>query len=153
MANTRKRSPAGRSQSRRSSIGRRKRARRRSRRRRRAILIAPFSFLRSRGLPRLPALEQRGRDVLGLGLVAAGVFMGFVLYGGWDGGRAGHGLAVAGGWLLGRARALVPLALAAGGAALLLHPLAAGGESDALSGRESPSAPGGDRPPDRRAVG
>src|SRR5262249_58425661 len=124
MANTRKRSPAGRSPSRRSSIGRRKRARRRSRRRRRAMLIAPFSFLRRRGLPRLPALEQRGRDVLGLGLLAAGVFMGFVLYGGWNGGRAGHGLAVACGWLPGRARPLVPPALAAAGPAPPLRPLA-----------------------------
>ena len=56
-------------------------------------------------------LDQRQRDVLGLALVALGVFMGFVLYGGWDGGRAGHGLAVALGWVLGRARVLAPLAL------------------------------------------
>jgi DNA segregation ATPase FtsK/SpoIIIE, S-DNA-T family len=117
------------------------------------MLIAPFSFLRRRGLPRIPALEQRGRDVLGLGLVAAGVFMGFVLYGGWNGGRAGHGLAVASGWLLGHARWLVPLALAAGGAALLLHPLAAAGESPALRSRESPSPSGGEATPDRRAAG
>jgi DNA segregation ATPase FtsK/SpoIIIE, S-DNA-T family len=116
------------------------------------MLIAPFSFLRRRGLPRLPALEQRGRDVLGLGLIAAGVFMGFVLYGGWDGGRAGHGLAVAAGWLLGHARVLVPLALAAGGAALVLHPLAAR-DSHSLAGGEAPSPPEGDGSPDRRAVG
>jgi S-DNA-T family DNA segregation ATPase FtsK/SpoIIIE len=61
--------------------------------------------------------------VLGLGLVAAGVFMGFVLYGGWNGGRAGHGLAVALGWLLGRARVLAPVALVLGGGALLLRPV------------------------------
>jgi S-DNA-T family DNA segregation ATPase FtsK/SpoIIIE len=59
--------------------------------------------------------------VLGLGLGALGVFMGFVLYGGWDGGRAGHGLAVALGWLLGRARVLAPLALVAAGGALLVR--------------------------------
>jgi len=64
-------------------------------------------------------LDQRGRDVLGLACVAVGVFMGFVLYGGWDGGRAGHGLAVALGWLLGGARMLVPVALVAGGCTLL----------------------------------
>jgi S-DNA-T family DNA segregation ATPase FtsK/SpoIIIE len=81
------------------------------------------------------------------------VFMGFVLYGGWEGGRAGHGLAAASGWLLGHARVLVPLALAAGGAALLLHPPAATGESHALTARESPSPPGGDGPPSRRGVG
>jgi len=68
-------------------------------------------------------LEQRERDILGLALVAAGVFMGFVLYGGWNGGRAGHGLAVALGWTLGRARVLAPAALVLGGGALLLRPV------------------------------
>jgi DNA segregation ATPase FtsK/SpoIIIE, S-DNA-T family len=68
-------------------------------------------------------LDQRQRDVLGLALVAAGVFMGFVLYGDWNGGRAGHGLAVALGWTLGRARVLAPVALVVGGAALLLRPV------------------------------
>ena len=75
------------------------------------------------GLPRLPVLDQRQRDVLGLALVAAGVFMGFVLYGGWNGGRAGHGLAVALGWTLGRARVLAPVTLVIGGGALLLRPV------------------------------
>jgi DNA segregation ATPase FtsK/SpoIIIE, S-DNA-T family len=68
-------------------------------------------------------LDQRGRDVLGLACVAIGVFMGFVLYGGWNGGRAGHGLAVALGWVLGRARVLAPITLIAGGGALLLRPV------------------------------
>ena len=68
-------------------------------------------------------LDQRERDVLGLALVAAGVFMGFVLYGGWNGGRAGHGLAVALGWTLGRARVLAPVALVISGGALLLRPV------------------------------
>jgi len=61
--------------------------------------------------------------VLGLALLAFGIFMGFVLYGGWNGGRAGHGLAVALGWTLGRARVLAPVALAAAGAALLARPV------------------------------
>jgi len=52
-----------------------------------------------------------------------GVFMGFVLYGGWDGGRAGHGLAVALGWLLGRARVLAPVTLVVAGGVLLLRPV------------------------------
>jgi DNA segregation ATPase FtsK/SpoIIIE, S-DNA-T family len=72
-------------------------------------------------MPRLPVLDQRGRDVLGLALVAVGVFMGFVLYGGWDGGRAGQGLAVGLGWVLGKARSLAPLALVATGGMLLLE--------------------------------
>jgi S-DNA-T family DNA segregation ATPase FtsK/SpoIIIE len=73
------------------------------------------------GLPRLPELDQRQRDVLGLALAALGVFMGFVLYAGWEGGRAGHGLTVALGWAMGRARVLTPVALVAGGGALLLR--------------------------------
>jgi DNA segregation ATPase FtsK/SpoIIIE, S-DNA-T family len=71
----------------------------------------------------MPALGQRGRDVLGLALAAAGVFMGFVLYGGWEGGRAGHGAAVALGWLLGGARLLTPVALVLAAGALLLRPV------------------------------
>jgi DNA segregation ATPase FtsK/SpoIIIE, S-DNA-T family len=79
------------------------------------------------GAARLPELDQRQRDVLGLALIALGVFMGFVLYRGGGsatfGGGLGHGLAVAFGWTLGRARVLTPVALAGGGAALLLRPV------------------------------
>ncbi len=79
------------------------------------------------GLGQLPVLNQRQRDILGLALVAAGIFMGFVLYGAEGspspGGRAGHGLAVALGWMLGRARVLAPIALVLGGGALLLRPI------------------------------
>ncbi|MGN6373031.1 MAG: DNA translocase FtsK [Solirubrobacteraceae bacterium] len=71
-------------------------------------------------LPALPQLDQTQRDVLGMALVALGIFMGFVLYGHWDGGRVGHGLAVALGWCVGRARGLAPPALVLGGGALLL---------------------------------
>ena len=85
-----------------------------------------MASLLGRGMPRLPVLDQRQRDVLGLALVALGVFMGFVLYGSAGtsaGGGAGHALAVALGWTLGRARALAPVALAVGGGALLLRPV------------------------------
>jgi S-DNA-T family DNA segregation ATPase FtsK/SpoIIIE len=98
-------------------------ARARSGRGRRRGAGASRRGLLSGGLPRLPQLDQRQRDVLGLALVAAGVFMGFVLYGGWNGGRAGHGLAVALGWVLGRARVLAPVTLVIGGSALLLRPV------------------------------
>jgi S-DNA-T family DNA segregation ATPase FtsK/SpoIIIE len=78
-------------------------------------------------VPRLPALTQSQRDVLGLGLVAVGVFMAFVLYGpggpATSGGRAGHGLSVALGWCVGEARVLAPVALVLGGGALLLAQL------------------------------
>jgi S-DNA-T family DNA segregation ATPase FtsK/SpoIIIE len=75
---------------------------------------------------RLPVLNQRERDILGLALVACGVFMGFVMYGSAGtsaGGRAGHGLAVALGWTLGRARVLTPVALVIGGGSLLMRPV------------------------------
>jgi DNA segregation ATPase FtsK/SpoIIIE, S-DNA-T family len=49
--------------------------------------------------------------------------MGFVLWGHWDGGRAGHGLAVGLGWAVGKARILAPIALIGGGGALLLRPV------------------------------
>lgn len=45
--------------------------------------------------PRKPAprreLEQRHLDLIGLGLLALGLYLGFVLYAGWDGGSAGSG--------------------------------------------------------------
>ena len=69
-------------------------------------------------------LDERQRDVLGLALIACGVYLGFVLWGGWNGGRAGHALAVALGWVLGRARALAPASLILAGGALLLRTLA-----------------------------
>jgi S-DNA-T family DNA segregation ATPase FtsK/SpoIIIE len=64
--------------------------------------------------------------VLGLALLAAGVFMGFVLWGsgaGSGGGRAGHALAVALGWAFGRARIFTPVVLAVAGGLLLMRPV------------------------------
>src|SRR5436309_1978061 len=100
MPSTRKRAPARSSRGRSSS-----RAKTRTR-------ASTRRATRGRGLPLLGSLlpqrfsgfaplDQRGRDVLGLALVAIGVFMGFVLWAGWDGGGAGHGLAVGFGWTLG----------------------------------------------------
>jgi S-DNA-T family DNA segregation ATPase FtsK/SpoIIIE len=64
--------------------------------------------------------------VLALALIAAGVFMGFVLYAGGSaqaGGGMGHALAVALGWGAGRARVLAPVALVGAGAAMLMRPV------------------------------
>ena len=61
--------------------------------------------------------------MIGLALVAAGIFMGFVLWGHWNGGHAGHGLAVGLGWAVGKARVLAPIALIGAGAAMLLRPV------------------------------
>ncbi len=43
--------------------------------------------------PRLPqGLEQRHLDLIGLFLIAAGVYLTFVLFFGWDGGKVGYGM-------------------------------------------------------------
>ncbi|HXC45360.1 MAG TPA: DNA translocase FtsK, partial [Solirubrobacteraceae bacterium] len=68
---------------------------------------------------RWPVLSQNQRDVLGLALVAVGVFMGFVLYGHWNGGQIGQGLSTALGWVVGEARSLAPVALVVGGGGML----------------------------------
>ncbi len=110
----------------RSSSTKRAPARRKSptpRRRRRVRPARLLGSLLPRSLPRAPVLDERQRDVLGLALIALGTFLAFVLWGGWDGGRAGHALALALGWTLGRARALTPAALLLGGGALLLRAL------------------------------
>jgi S-DNA-T family DNA segregation ATPase FtsK/SpoIIIE len=120
MAATRKRSTARSSKAARGT-SRGSRAGRAGRRRARGI--AGFGLPLAPSLPRLPQLDQRERDVLGLALIASGVFIGFVLYGGWDGGRAGHWLIVALGWGVGGARELAPVALLLAGGALLLRPV------------------------------
>ena len=56
-------------------------------------------------------LEQRELDVIGLGLVALGVFLALVLYQGFDGGRAGRGLISGLAWLLGVIRYAAPVAV------------------------------------------
>ncbi|MBW3652043.1 MAG: DNA translocase FtsK [Actinobacteria bacterium] len=71
----------------------------------------------------LPALEQRHMDLIGLGLVAVGVFLAFPQYLGWDAGAAGHlakdGLA----YVFGQVAHAVPVAIVAAGAILVLRPV------------------------------
>jgi DNA segregation ATPase FtsK/SpoIIIE, S-DNA-T family len=76
-------------------------------------------------MPRLPVLDQRQRDVIGLALLAAGVFLGFVLYSSGPSatGGLGNAVAVGLGWVLGGARVLAPLACALAGGVLLLRPI------------------------------
>jgi S-DNA-T family DNA segregation ATPase FtsK/SpoIIIE len=68
-------------------------------------------------------LEQHQRDLFGLALIAAGVFLGFVLYGHWDGGSVGRRVSDGLAFLVGQPRQGVPIALVVGGAALLLRPV------------------------------
>ncbi len=96
--------------------------RRAPRRRRRLAVIPAIRGNVARLRARTPLLGERGREVLALALLACGLYLVFVIYGGWDGGRAGHGLTVALGWVLGRARIFAPLALLVAGCSLLLGP-------------------------------
>jgi S-DNA-T family DNA segregation ATPase FtsK/SpoIIIE len=83
----------------------------------RARRAAPVSW------PSLPHLEQPHLDLLGLALVAAGVFFGSLIYLSWDGGaggtRAVDGLRT----LVGAVHYVVPVALDAAGAILVLRPM------------------------------
>src|SRR5579862_8839372 len=67
-------------------------------------------------------LQQRHYDVIGLALIAAGVFLGFVIYGHWDGGRVGDWLARGLGSLVGDTRLGIPIACAGAGALALMRP-------------------------------
>jgi len=72
---------------------------------------------------RVPLLEQRHLDIIGLGLVALGVFLAFPLYLDWDGGAAGHAATRAIAYLVGEVGYGIPVAIAGGGAILVLRPV------------------------------
>src|SRR5437764_974774 len=92
----------------------------RTRSRRRSSRSLPPISLR---LPRMPQLEQRDLDLIGLGLVAMAAFFAFVFYLGWDGGKVGGAVGDAFRFLFGGVAYLVPLVLLAAGALLLLGPM------------------------------
>src|SRR3954470_14232532 len=73
----------------------------------------------------LPRLEQRHFDVIGLGLVATAIFFAFVIYLGWDGGEAGDGAVEGLRIAIGAVHYIVPAALMAAGAILVLRPVLA----------------------------
>jgi DNA segregation ATPase FtsK/SpoIIIE, S-DNA-T family len=87
----------------------------------------PRSGARSRASRRDPrllfsGLEQHHFDLIGLALVASGVYLGCVLYVGWDGGPVGGWLKSALETVAGRIAYVAPLALAGWGAALVMRP-------------------------------
>jgi DNA segregation ATPase FtsK/SpoIIIE, S-DNA-T family len=90
-----------------------------ARRKPRARRSAPPSAWRDR----LPTLEQRHWDLIGLALVAVAIFLAFLLYLGWDGGQGGGWVVDELGELVGRMRYVVPVGLLAAGAVLVLRPV------------------------------
>ena len=70
-----------------------------------------------------PVLEQRQLDLIGLALVGLGLFFAFLVYFGWDGGRAGSQAVEGMRWLLGAGHYLVPAALACAGVIAMLRPV------------------------------
>ena len=97
------------------------RARRGSRRRRNPVRRKPDP--RRRAKAALDGLEQRHFDLIGLVMVAAGVYCAFVLYLGWDGGRVGEGMETALDYSVGRVAYVVPLMLFGLGLALIARPM------------------------------
>src|SRR5918992_6197278 len=90
-----------------------------ARRKPRARRSAPPSAWRGR----MPVLEQRHWDLIGLALVALAIFLAFLVYLGWDGGQAGTELVDALDDLIGEVHYLVPVALLAAGAVLIMRPV------------------------------
>jgi S-DNA-T family DNA segregation ATPase FtsK/SpoIIIE len=72
---------------------------------------------------RVPLLEQRHLDLIGLGLVAVGVFLAFPVYLGWDGGAAGQAAIDGLAYLVGQVRLAVPVAVVIAGALFVLRPV------------------------------
>jgi S-DNA-T family DNA segregation ATPase FtsK/SpoIIIE len=72
---------------------------------------------------RKPVLEQRQLDLLGLGLIALGIFLAFLLYGDWQGGKAGEALVDGLALAVGTVRYLAPVAVVAAGAIVILRPV------------------------------
>jgi S-DNA-T family DNA segregation ATPase FtsK/SpoIIIE len=70
----------------------------------------------------IAGLEQRHLDLIGLGLVAMGVYLGCALWGGWDGGPVGEWLTSALTNVAGRIAYVAPLALVGWGTALVMRP-------------------------------
>jgi DNA segregation ATPase FtsK/SpoIIIE, S-DNA-T family len=77
----------------------------------------------SLALPRMPALEQRHLDLIGLGLVALAAYLAFVFYAGWEGGKVGEAIADGLKELFGDAGYLAPVGLFGVGAVLVLRPV------------------------------
>jgi S-DNA-T family DNA segregation ATPase FtsK/SpoIIIE len=72
---------------------------------------------------KVPLLEQRHLDLIGLGCVAIGVFLAFPVYFGWDGGAAGQAATDGLAYLVGQVALAVPVAIVLAGALFVLRPV------------------------------
>jgi DNA segregation ATPase FtsK/SpoIIIE, S-DNA-T family len=90
-----------------------------ARRKPRARRSAPPSAWRGR----MPALEQRHWDLIGLALVAVAIFLAGLIYLGWDGGRGGEWVVDGLRDLVGDVHYVVPVALLAAGGVLVMRPV------------------------------
>src|SRR4051794_34452673 len=86
---------------------------------------APAPKPKPRRSPRdvVAGLEQHHLDLIGLGLIAVAVYLGCVLYVGWDGGPVGDSLKSALADATGRVAYLLPIAVAVWGAGLMMRPI------------------------------
>ena len=79
--------------------------------------------VRQRARDAFDGLEQRHYDLIGLIMIAVGVYSAFVLYLGWDGGAVGGWLTDSLEFTVGRVAYLVPLTLFGLGLALIARPM------------------------------
>ena len=86
---------------------------------------ATRSLLAGRPSLRLPHIEFEPHhvDILGLGLIAVGILLGGVAYGGWNGGTLGNGAVTGMRFLFGALGYVVPAALVVAGALVLMREL------------------------------
>jgi S-DNA-T family DNA segregation ATPase FtsK/SpoIIIE len=68
-------------------------------------------------------LDQRHYDVIGLGLIAVGIYLGLVLYLGWDGGPVGEAASDGLSNAAGEVAYIAPIAVAGWGASLIARPM------------------------------
>jgi DNA segregation ATPase FtsK/SpoIIIE, S-DNA-T family len=78
---------------------------------------------RERARAALEGLEQRHYDLIGLVMIALGVYASFVLYLGWDGGAVGRGMETALSYSVGQVEYFVPLMVFGLGLALVAKPM------------------------------
>src|SRR5262245_61124236 len=69
-----------------------------------------------------PEVMQRRLDLAGLGCIGLAVYLGYVLYLGWNGGAVGNGSETALSYAVGGGAIVVPVALGLAGIALILRP-------------------------------